>query len=149
VIEPGAFTRSLAENPDVRALYNHSTSDVLGRTKNGTLVVAEDSVGLRFELELPDTSAGRDVRELVRLGTIDGCSFGFFALEDRLEPRAGLPTIRHLVECHVYEITPATAFPAYDATEVRLRSTRHAAPPGPAPTPRLALARARLRLAGL
>ena len=55
VIAPGAFARTLSENSDVRALFNHNWDNVLGRTKNGTLKLEEDERGLKFEVELPNT----------------------------------------------------------------------------------------------
>ncbi|MCT4573774.1 HK97 family phage prohead protease, partial [Bacillus thuringiensis] len=63
VIEPGAFARSLSENSDIRALFNHNWDNVLGRTKSGTLRLEEDEKGLKFEIELPNTSVGRDLAE--------------------------------------------------------------------------------------
>jgi hypothetical protein len=148
VIEPGAFTNSLRDHPDVRALYNHSTSAVLARTRSGTMTLVEDDVGLHFDLTLPDTTHGRDARVLVERKDIDGCSFGFFCLEDRIEKRGkGEPSVRHIIEAHVFEITPATAFPAYTSTSVNLRSRRLDAADPPTSRPRLDLARSQLRYA--
>jgi HK97 family phage prohead protease len=121
VIRPGAFARTLRERPDIRALYNHDTSIVLGRTKNGSLRLSEDDTGLRFECELPDTQAARDVRSLVDGGYVDGCSFGFLVVEDEVLKRADGSTLRTLVDVELYEISPAVAFPAYEDTEVALR----------------------------
>jgi HK97 family phage prohead protease len=148
VIAPGAFAKSLRDNPDVRALYNHQAGAILARTKAGTLSLVEDEVGLKFDLTLPDTTVGRDLRENVRNGNIDGCSFGFFVVEDSIELRPGKPAIRTLLEVHCYEITPGTAFPAYESTEVALRSKSQSLAPVVAPTPRplLSLSAARLRL---
>jgi len=60
VIRPGAFTRAIRDNQDVRALWNHDTGTILGRRSAGTLSVSEDERGLQFSLQLPDTTAGRD-----------------------------------------------------------------------------------------
>src|SRR5947209_7458736 len=54
-ILPGAFKRTLAEGADVRALVNHNPDMVLGRTRSGTLRLKEDAVGLRMEVDTPDT----------------------------------------------------------------------------------------------
>lgn len=129
VIAPGAFSRTLRENPDIRALYNHDTSIVLGRTKSGTLKLAEDATGLAFEVDLPDTQAARDVREMIRRGDISGCSFGFFTVEEDLKLREGLPMLRTLIDIELIEISPAVAFPAYDSSEVALRRRGQALPP--------------------
>ena len=61
--EPGAFRRALAADPDVRALFNHDSNYVLGRTTNGTLRLAEDPRGLVAEFDAPDTQYARDLRE--------------------------------------------------------------------------------------
>ncbi|EJQ6505611.1 HK97 family phage prohead protease, partial [Escherichia coli] len=66
----GAFTEWLAVGNDVRGLYEHDHSMLLGRTRSGTLRLEEDDTGLRFELIPPDTSTGRDVIELVKRGDI-------------------------------------------------------------------------------
>lgn len=54
---PGAFADYLAAGNDVRCLYEHDYTQLLGRTKSGTLVLTEDNTGLRFELTPPDTVA--------------------------------------------------------------------------------------------
>lgn len=154
IIRPGAFKNSLVSHPDVRALYNHQSGSVLARTRSGTLKLWEDATGLAFDLTLPDTSVARDLRESLRRGDIDGCSFGFFVLRDEVVPptRRGEPATRYLDEVHVYEITPATTFPAYSATQVNLRSLRlerHGPDPVADATtarPSLEMAAARLRL---
>ena len=69
---PGAFKDSLASGSDVRALYEHNYTQLLGRTKSGTLVLSEDDTGLRFELTPPNTQLGNDVLELVERGDISG-----------------------------------------------------------------------------
>ncbi|ENH6399982.1 HK97 family phage prohead protease, partial [Escherichia coli] len=78
----GAFTEWLAADNDVRGLYEHDHSMLLGRTRSGTLKLEEDETGLRFELTPPDTSTGRDVIELVKRGDISGMSFGFRSRKD-------------------------------------------------------------------
>ncbi len=66
----------------MRALYEHNYTQLLGRTKSGTLVLSEDDTGLRFELTPPNTQLGNDVLELVERGDISGMSFGFRALKE-------------------------------------------------------------------
>lgn len=72
----GSFTDSLTID-DQLALWSHDTSKVLGRTKNGTLRLYEDEIGLRFELELPNTTLGNDAYETIRRGDVEGVSFAF------------------------------------------------------------------------
>ena len=81
-IAPGAFADAIAQR-QTRALFNHqSMGQPLGRQSNMTLLLAEDSTGLRFDLDLPRTSLGRDVAELVRRGDLDGMSFAFSVRPD-------------------------------------------------------------------
>ncbi len=69
-IAPGAFAGVL--DADVRCLLNHDASQVLARSKSGTLRLHDEQRGLRFEADLPDSPLGENVREAVRRGDIDG-----------------------------------------------------------------------------
>lgn len=143
VLDPHVFDRTLRELPDVRALYNHDTSAVLGRTKSGTLRLSLDDEGLGFEDDLPDTIDGQRARVLVGRGDIDGCSFGFVVLRDDFVERPGLPHLRTLFDVDLFEISIAVAFPAYPDSDVSLRTGRSRGT-SPSPTPRLDHARRRL-----
>lgn len=120
VIQPGAFTRSLAgpAAASIRAIYEHDDSALLGRVGAGTLRLKEDDVGLAFELDLPDTTLGRDVAELVKRGDLDGCSFGFVSVTEQWEGEQ-----RSLQAVDLHEIT-ITANPAYPTTTVSVRSRK-------------------------
>jgi HK97 family phage prohead protease len=72
-IARGAFDDVLED--DVLALVNHDQAMLLGRTSAGTLRLAPDEHGLGFELDLPDTTLGRDTRALVARGDLAGMSF--------------------------------------------------------------------------
>lgn len=75
---PGAFTRCLRSNPEVKCLFNHNSDVVLGRTQNGTLVLTDDSDGLRFTCKLNEASqAHRDLHASISRGDINECSFAF------------------------------------------------------------------------
>ncbi len=123
-VKAGAFRRSLI-TPDVRALYDHERQAILGRTPN-TLRLSEDAKGLAFELDLPDTTLGRDLAVLVERGDVGGCSFGFRCATggDRWETRNGR-MYRELLDVELHEIT-LTAWPAYRETEVVKRSLQYA-----------------------
>ncbi|KWD74344.1 HK97 family phage prohead protease [Burkholderia ubonensis] len=122
IIRPGAFASSLRAGLNIRALYHHDDLSLLGTTQAGTLRLREDDSGLAFELDLPDTSYGRDVAVLVERGDIAGCSFGFRveANGDFWEERAGA-VVRELRAVHLHEIT-LTHDPAYRDTTVAKRS---------------------------
>lgn len=121
-IAPGAFAEAIAKN-NVRALWNHDTSEVLGASANKTLYLSEDATGLRFELELPDTQRGRDAYTLIERGDVTQMSFGFRSLPDGSEWRIDEDGqyIRRLLKADLLEVSPVT-FPAYPATSVGVRS---------------------------
>lgn len=116
-IAPGAFTGSLGD--DIRALWNHDTSVVMGRTKSGTLRLAEDATGLRIENE-PPSAASHQVESIDR-GDVDQMSFGFRTLEDAWDEDDEGQLVRTLLKVKLYEVSFVT-FPAYPATSVQLRS---------------------------
>src|SRR5271156_5016934 len=78
-IAPGAFSRSLNAGGDVVALLNHDQNSIpLGRTKSGTLRLAQDDKGLSFRVQLDKNQAlHRDLHASVRRGDLDSCSFAF------------------------------------------------------------------------
>lgn len=118
-VKKGAFLESLT-NDDQRFLWSHDVSQVLGRTKNGTLRLKEDDVGLRFELDLPKTTLGNDTYESIKRGDVDGVSFGFRVEDDEVqEPEDDLP-LRTVKKAKLLEVS-AVAFPAYPDSEVSAR----------------------------
>lgn len=145
VIRPGAFARSLRESPDVKALVDHDTASILGRTKSGTLKLREDAVGLAYEVLLPDTQLGRDVKVMVARGDLDAMSFGFYVVEDLVGRRDDGMKLRELLDVTLLEVSFVT-FPAYADTSVALRHKARRIDPG---TPILDLATRRLRMLDL
>lgn len=122
-ITPGAFRTSLAARSDVLALVDHDPGKVLARTRSGSLRLSEDSRGLRFDLDLPDTSLGRDVLALAERGDLGGMSFGFAALDERRDGNK-----RELRSVELFEVSVVHAWPAYDGTLIQARAL-----PGPTP----------------
>lgn len=116
-IAPGAFKDAL--DADVRALWNHDRSVVLGRTKSGTLRLKEDKVGLQVEIDPPDTQAARDLITLMERGDVDQMSFGFRTVDDVWEKVDG-ENIRTLKKVELIDVSPVT-FPAYPQTDVAVR----------------------------
>jgi hypothetical protein len=121
-IAPGAFAKAI--KGDVRSLFDHNTALILGRTKSGTLRLSEDERGLRYEVDLPDTQAGRDLRESMGRGDIDGSSFAFRVLKQSWDESRDTP-LRTIEEVELYEVGPVT-FPQYPEAEVGLRSLNDA-----------------------
>lgn len=124
-IKPGAFARAIAEQQDVRALFNHDPNFLLGRLGAGTLRMAEDEQGLRVEIDPPDTQTGREVVELIRRGDIYGMSFGFMAMKESWDSTEDGVALRILEDVDLFDVSPVT-FPAYEQTEVAVRSAAEA-----------------------
>jgi HK97 family phage prohead protease len=120
-IAPGAFCASLAG--DVLALLDHDAGKVLGRTRSGTLRLSEDSRGLAFSLDLPETQAGRDVLALAERGDLGGMSFGFIVPQAGDEWTGDRRTLRTI---DLREVSVVSAWPAYPETVVSVRAAHRA-----------------------
>jgi uncharacterized protein len=123
IIKPGAFDETLANNPDVSARIQHEGGlTTVGRTRNGTLTLRADDTGLWYEAKVPDTTAGRDIVELISQGYITKSSFAF-------TPRGDKPfnwlfsddgDIREVLNVDLWDVAPVDG-PAYEATTVKVR----------------------------
>jgi HK97 family phage prohead protease len=136
VIVPGAFAASLKAGGDILALCDHDTGRVLARTRSGTLRLTEDRHGLAFSLDVPDTTAGRDVLALAERGDLGGMSFGFSVRQGGEHWQGDR---RELRSVDLFEISIVSAFPAYPETSIAARARLASAP-------RLAIARRYLDL---
>jgi HK97 family phage prohead protease len=105
---------------DVVATFNHNLAQLLGRTGSGTLSVTVDEVGVRYQVKLPKTTAGADVRELVRRGDVFGSSFTFQTIEQAWTKLKGTD-LRTLLKIKVSELGPVS-FPAYPDTTAAVRA---------------------------
>jgi HK97 family phage prohead protease len=117
-IDREAFSETDME--DVRALFNHDSNFVLGRTKAGTLRLMVDENGLAYEIDMPDTQLGRDMYESIKRGDISQSSFAFTIEDDeyRKEGDTVYRTIKKIKK--LYDVAPVT-FPAYESTSVQAR----------------------------
>ena len=118
-IDPGAF--DLAEDRDVRALTNHDTTLVLGRTMAGTLELKTDERGLWGSIQINGNDQDAvNLYERVKRGDVTQCSFGFDILKEQIENRSDGATIFHLQRVKLWEVSVCT-FPAYEETGVQAR----------------------------
>ena len=142
VVAPGAFAEAI-EKDDVRGLFNHDPNWVLGRNTAKTLHLSEDSRGLLYEIDLPETQSVRDqVVAPIERGDVSGSSFGFRVRpngQDWADDDDGV-TIRTLKSVRLFDVSPVT-FPAYPQTDVAVRCLgewrKAKAPPVPAFRPLL------------
>lgn len=118
-IAPEAFDGTLLD--DVRALINHDTTLVLGRTKSNTLELKVDNVGLwgRIKINTNDTDA-MNLYERVARGDVDQCSFGFNILAEETDWRDDGTVKWTVKEVRLFEVSPCT-FPAYEQTGIQAR----------------------------
>lgn len=123
VLTQGVFDESLKKR-NVVALWSHDLAQVLGNTKNGTLRLKSDEVGLHFELDLPDTTCGSDAFKTIQRGDVDGVSFGMLVEDDKWDvvERDGEKIYRRtILKAELFEISPV-AFPAYPNNHIDCRS---------------------------
>ena len=117
-----AFDETLAAGTDVKALVNHNPSLVLGSTKGKTLRLEVDDTGLAFEVDLPNTTYANDLRELVSRNDVTAMSFGFLpGLDEWGRAPDGKQVRTHTSVRQLLDVSPV-AFPAYEGTDVSLRS---------------------------
>jgi HK97 family phage prohead protease len=114
-IERGAFADSLKSRNDVKLLWNHDTSVVLGSTRAGTLRLVEDERGLLVEADLPQTQAGKDAAISIQRGDVTAFSFGFRIPAGGDEWASASERVLKRVNLH--EVSVGVAFPAYTGTD--------------------------------
>ena len=109
---------------DIRALADHDTAKVLGRTKSKTLTLKVDEKGLFGEITInPDDTEAVNLYQRVKRGDIDQCSFGFSILNETMEQREDGTTKWTITEIELFEVSVVT-FPAYSDTAVEARSNQ-------------------------
>ena len=120
-IRKGAFTQSLKEN-NILALYNHDFNNVLAR-KDVNMKLVEEDKGLYFEIELPDTTQGNDLYELIDKKIVNQCSFSGYVRKNLWSEDNGGNVLREILEIDLIEIT-ITPIPAYEVTEAEVKRSR-------------------------
>lgn len=124
-IAPEAFDGTLGD--DVRALVNHDTTLVLGRTSAGTLSLRVDQRGLWGSITVnPADQDAVNLYERVRRGDVSQCSFGFDILSQDIEELQDGTVRFTLRKVKLYEVSVVT-FPAYEDTSVQARRKDYAA----------------------
>lgn len=120
-LDKDAFKNTLGETSDIRALFNHDTNIVLGRTKTNTLKLYTDEKGLYgiIHLNKNDVEA-RNIYERVKRGDIDQCSFGFVIKDESIEYEENGAYHSTIKEVELFEVSIVT-FPAYADTSISAR----------------------------
>lgn len=122
VVDPKAFDSCLAKNPQVLGLFNHSNDMVLGSTSSGTLKLSVDEVGLKYEIDPPNTSYANDLLVSMRRKDIKDASFGFYAIEDKwhVDPKTH-ENIRTILQADVFDVSVVSSG-AYPDASSQVRS---------------------------
>ena len=119
-IAPGAFSRTLGG--DVRALVNHDTTLVLGRTKVKTLELRDDERGLWGDIAInPNDGDAMNLHARVKRGDVDQCSFGCIVISEEIEFRDDGSVHWTITDVILLEVSACT-FPAYEETNISARS---------------------------
>ena len=119
-IAPGAFDNTISD--DIRALINHDTTLVLGRTKASTLQLRTDSHGLWGSIDInPNDTDAMNLYNRVERGDVDQCSFGFDIVSEDTDIRDDGSIHWTIKEVKLYEVSPCT-FPAYEETSIAARA---------------------------
>lgn len=117
-VAPGAFKRSLQARNEIKLLWNHDTGEPLASVRGGSLKLEEDTRGLKVTAQLPNTTRGRDVAELLRSKVIDSMSFGFNVIKDTWSKDGQTRTLEAI---RLHEVS-IVSYPAYKATTAQVRS---------------------------
>ena len=124
IIDPRAVTKTFLDDQDVKMLYNHSNDMLLARSTYGfgTLSYEIDEYGVKYRFEMPNTTVGNDVLELIRRGDVWGCSFAFSYAKDgvRDEKRNG-HNFRTVIQMASIDDFSIVVDPAYLGTYVTTR----------------------------
>ena len=120
-ISRGAFKESIKNNK-VLALYNHDFNNILAR-KDVNMNLFEDDKGLKFEIDLPNTSQANDLYELIDRGIVNQCSFAGVVKSETWDRDSDCNISSVINEIDLIEIT-ITPIPAYEVTEAEVKRSR-------------------------
>lgn len=121
IIDPRAVTKSFLDQQDIKMVYNHSNDALMARSIYGigSMAYSVDEYGVKYSFEMPNTTVGNDVLELIRRGDVFGCSFAFTYAKDGVRDEKvdgqNLRTVIKMDSIHDFSIV---VDPAYLGTYV-------------------------------
>ena len=111
-----------ANMKDVPLKYNHLDDvPILARTRNKSLTLSVDDVGLKIRAELLDTQDGRDMYKRIKSGLIDKMSFAFTVAKEDIDSRDKIPHRRITQFDRIFDVSVVDT-PAYEDTSIYARS---------------------------
>lgn len=124
-VMPTAFDRVIREKQDVRGFFNHDPNFVLGRIGSGTMRLAVDKRGLRYEIDFDQEDYDHQrVASKIKRGDVTGSSFSFVPTPNGqkfVTTGKGGDDIRELHDVDVFDVGPVS-MPAYQSTSADVRS---------------------------
>ena len=123
-IDPRAITKAFLDEQDIKVLFNHSNDMLLARSTfgYGTLSYEIDDYGVKYRFEMPNTTTGNDVLEMIRRGDVFGCSFAFsYAKEGIRDEKKNGENYRTVIKMASVDDFSIVVDPAYMGTYVCTR----------------------------
>ncbi|MBV7509625.1 phage major capsid protein [Bacillus sp. sid0103] len=120
-IAKGAFQRAINKKKDIDFLLEHKSDQILASTRNDSLKLEEDSVGLKITAKIVPTSWGKDSYALIKSGILRNMSFGFKVVKDSWKKTAEDIYERTVSELELFEVS-VVKNPAYAQSSIAARS---------------------------
>ena len=126
-INRSAVTQELINKSDIIFTFNHDPNQLLARYRNGggSLDVELREDGVYFSFDIPNTTLGNDIYELIKRGDISNCSFCFTVADEKdsqkWEKRDGKMYREIMKISGLYDLSAVT-YPAYSDTDINARS---------------------------
>lgn len=120
-ILPQAFTSALQRADEICFFLEHDPKKILATTKNDTLNVSQDDVGLHMSANIVPTTDGENAYKLIKSGIITNMSFGFLVNDDSWSTEEGQVPLRTVTDLDLIEVS-AVKNPAYTSSSIQARS---------------------------
>ena len=107
-----------ANMKDVPMKYNHDDSFlIIARTRNNSLRLTVDDIGLKVRAELIDTDSNKDIYKMVKAGLLDKMSFAFTVSSQKIDRSGDVPKRTITGIDRLYDVS-IVDLPAYDQTSI-------------------------------
>lgn len=119
-IMPGAFQKALDRGNEIHFLAEHDANRILASTRNGSLTLKEDNIGLYMEARISPTTYGKDYYTLIHDGILRNMSFGFLPVQDEWQKKNDGTYTRDVSDLKLFEVSVVTN-PAYPQSTISSR----------------------------
>jgi len=125
ILAPGCFTKTLQDSRSIRILVEHDDRKLIARTNNESLRLVDTPTALEADFDIPNTTEGNDLLEMIRIGLTNGASFGMIVIRDKYDLVDGEEQ-RTILEARLLELSVVLSEPAYPESQVYCRSLSQA-----------------------